>query len=171
MIQSLKGYTPIIGDNSFIANTANIIGNVTMGSHCSVWFNSVIRGDVMPIIIGNETNIQDGSTLHGTFNKCGVRVGSRVTVGHNVILHGCEIGDRCLIGMGSIIMDLAKIGEGSIVGAGSLVVEGSHFPSSVLILGRPAKVVRPLKPEEVKFLDISANNYIEYKSWYEESEV
>jgi carbonic anhydrase/acetyltransferase-like protein (isoleucine patch superfamily) len=166
MIRELKGINPKIGENSFVADSAEIIGDVKIGKNCSVWFHSVLRGDVMPIEIGDETNIQDGSTLHGTIRKCGVKIGNRVTVGHNVILHGCEIEDKCLIGMGSIIMDKAKIGKGSIVGAGSLVVENSEFPPGSLIMGRPAKAVRPLKPSETEFLDISANNYIEYKGWY-----
>ena len=121
----------------------------------------------MPIHIGDETNIQDGSTVHGTFGKCAAVIGRRVTVGHNVVLHGCTIGDQCLIGMGSVVMDQAKIGARSIVGAGSLVVEGAEFGEGLLILGRPAKAVRPLRPEELAFLDQSANNYLLYKTWYQ----
>lgn len=166
MLESVRGQSPQIGEDTYLASSAQIIGDVHIGERCSIWYNTVLRGDVMPIRVGAETNIQDGSIIHGTFNKCGATIGRRVTVGHGVILHGCTVEDLCLIGMGSLIMDLAKISERSIVGAGSLVTEESVFPPGVLILGRPAKVVRDLKPEELKFLDISANNYLEYKSWY-----
>ncbi len=162
--------TPKIGPDSFIAPTAAIVGDVTMGRGCSVWFNAVIRGDVMPIKIGDETNIQDGSVVHGTYKKCGTTIGKRVTVGHAVILHGCEIGDRCLIGMGTIIMDNAKISHDTLVGAGSLVTEGSQFPPGVLVVGRPAKVKRELTPEEIAFLNKSADNYTLYQTWYNEAE-
>ena len=124
----------------------------------------------MPIEVGDESNIQDGTVIHGTFKKCGTLIGKRVTVGHSVILHGCEIGDECLIGMGTVIMDKAKIGAGCIVGAGSLVTENSEFPPGQLILGRPARAVRALKPEEKEFLPKSADNYLMYTSWYTEEE-
>lgn len=167
MFLSVRNKTPTVGEGTFVASSADIIGDCTIGKNCSIWFNTTIRGDVMPIVIGDETNIQDGSTIHGTFGRAAARIGRRVTVGHNVILHGCEIGDLCLIGMGSIVMDNAKIAKRCIVGAGSLVTEGSEFPEGSLILGRPAKVVRPLKEKELAFLDESANNYLLYKSWYE----
>jgi len=168
MIMKLLGHTPKIGKGSFIAPSADIIGDVNIGENCSVWFNTTLRGDVMPIEIGDESNIQDGTTIHGTFKKCGAKIGRRVTVGHNVILHGCEIGDECLIGMGSIIMDQAKIPSHCVVGAGSLVTENSEFQPGSLILGRPAKQIRPLKPEELAFLSKSADNYLLYKNWYEQ---
>jgi carbonic anhydrase/acetyltransferase-like protein (isoleucine patch superfamily) len=162
-----RGFSPTIGQGCFIAPSANIIGDTRIGKNCSIWFNTVLRGDVMPIVIGDETNIQDGSTIHGTFNQAAASVGRRVTVGHNVILHGCRVDDLCLIGMGSIIMDHAHIPEKSIVAAGSLVVEGSKFESGYLILGRPAKTVRKLKAEELAFLNRSADNYLLYKTWYQ----
>lgn len=168
MILPLLGKTPRIGEGSFIAPSAEIIGDVVIGRNSSVWFNTTLRGDVMPIVIGDESNIQDGTVMHGTYKKCGAVVGNRVTVGHSVILHGCHIGDLVLIGMGSVIMDEAEIPTRSIVGAGSLVTEGARFPAGHLILGRPAKAVRPLKDEEIAFLDKSANNYIEYMGWYSE---
>jgi carbonic anhydrase/acetyltransferase-like protein (isoleucine patch superfamily) len=140
---------------------------VEMGENCSIWFNAVIRGDVMPIRIGKETNIQDGSVVHGTYKKCGTTIGERVTVGHGVILHGCDIGDRVLIGMGAIIMDKAKVSSDSIVAAGALITEDKVFPPGVLIVGRPAVVKRELTPEEKAFLNKSADNYLFYKKWYE----
>lgn len=168
MIIALPQGDPKIGQGSFIAPNASIIGDVTMGENCSVWFNAVLRGDVMPIRIGRETNIQDGTIIHGTYKKCGATLGDRVTVGHAVVLHGCDIGDRVLIGMGAIIMDKAKISSDSIVAAGALVTEEKIFPSGVLIVGRPAKVARELTLEEKNFLNKSADNYLFYKKWYEE---
>lgn len=157
---------PRLGRDVFVAPTAAVIGDVEIGDGASIWFNAVLRGDVMPIHIGEESNIQDGSILHGTFNKCGVTVGKRVTVGHGVILHGCDIGDRVLVGMGAIIMDQAKIGHDSIVAAGALVTEDKEYPPGVLIVGRPAVAKRELTAAEREFLNKSADNYIRYKSWY-----
>lgn len=171
MMMEIPQGKPSIGPDAFIAPGANLIGDVRLGARCSVWFNTVLRGDVMPIIIGDETNIQDGSVLHGTYRKCGVTIGNRVTVGHSVVLHGCSIGDRVLIGMGSIIMDQARVSSDSLVAAGSLVTEGKEFPSGVLIVGRPAVVKRELTPDERAFLEKSADNYLLYKTWYESMKV
>jgi carbonic anhydrase/acetyltransferase-like protein (isoleucine patch superfamily) len=169
MIRAVLGHTPRIGDGSFVAENASIIGDVTIGRGCSIWYNTVLRGDVGPISIGDQTNIQDGSVIHGTFKKAFAVIGNRVTVGHAVVLHGCTIGDLCLIGMGTIIMDNAKIAARSIVGAGSLVTQDFvQEEEGWLIIGRPARAVRKLKPEEIAFLDKSADNYLLYKSWYEE---
>jgi carbonic anhydrase/acetyltransferase-like protein (isoleucine patch superfamily) len=167
MILPLLGHTPKVGEGSFVAPSADLIGDVTLGKKCSIWFNTTLRGDVMPIIIGDETNIQDNSVIHGTYKKCGATIGSRVTVGHSVILHGCTVGDLVLVGMGSTIMDQAVIPTRSVVGAGSLVTENAKFPEGYLILGRPAIAIRPLNEAELAFLDQSANNYIEYMKWYE----
>ncbi len=166
MIISARNFTPLIGKDVFVAEGARIIGDVRIGDKASIWFNTTLRGDVMPIIIGNETNIQDGSVLHGTFGKYSCEVGDRVTIGHNVILHGCKIGSGSLIGMGSIIMDGAEIGEHSVVGAGSLVTEGKKFSPRSLIVGRPAVLKRLLNEEELQFLEQSADNYLLYKTWY-----
>jgi carbonic anhydrase/acetyltransferase-like protein (isoleucine patch superfamily) len=168
MILPLLGKTPEIGEGSFVAPSADIIGDVRIGKGCSIWFNTTLRGDVMPIEIGDETNIQDNTVIHGTYRKAAAVIGRRVTVGHSVILHGCRIGDLVLVGMGSVIMDQAVIPSRSIVGAGSLVTEGSKFPEGHLILGRPAKAVRPLKEDELAFLTQSADNYMEYMGWYGE---
>ncbi|MBX7231842.1 MAG: gamma carbonic anhydrase family protein [Bdellovibrionales bacterium] len=164
---TVRGKSPQIGKGTFLAPSADIVGDCQIGNNCSIWFHVVLRGDVMPILIGDETNIQDGTTVHGTFGQAQAVIGRRVTVGHNVILHGCHIGDLCLIGMGSVIMDHAKISNRCIVGAGSLVTENSVFPEGHLILGRPAKVIRPLNEKELGFLEQSAKNYLLYKSWYE----
>lgn len=174
MILPLLGHTPKIGDGTYLAqgphgeSACQIIGDVSIGRDSSIWFNTVLRGDVGPIVIGDETNIQDGTVIHGTFKKAFATIGNRVTIGHSVILHGCRIDDLCLIGMGSIVMDNAVVGRRNIVGAGSLVTENSQFSEEGwLILGRPAKAVRRLNPEELAFLDQSANNYLQYKSWYQ----
>lgn len=166
MILPLRGFTPKIADDAYIAPNAAIIGDVEIGAKSSVWFSVTIRGDVMPIRIGKETNIQDNSVIHGTYGKWGTTLHDRVTIGHGVILHGTEVESGCLIGMGSTLMDGTFIGRHSIVGAGSLVTEGSRFPANSLILGRPAKVVRSLKPEEIDLLEKSADNYLHYMSWY-----
>ncbi len=163
----VRGFVPQVGFRTYVASNAHLIGDVIIGDDCSIWFNVVLRGDVMPIRIGHKTNIQDGTIIHGTFQKFGATIGDRVTVGHGVILHGCEIQSEVLIGMGSIVMDGAIIPGRCIVGAGSLVTEGSQFTEGSLILGRPAKKIRELNEDELKFLNQSANNYIDYKKWYE----
>lgn len=166
MLITCQDKNPTIGKDVFLAEGAKVVGDVELGDQSSVWFNVVIRGDVAPIRIGAESNIQDNTVIHGTWNKATVTIGKGVTIGHSVVLHGCTIGDQCLIGMGSIIMDGATIGANSIVGAGSLVTEGSQFESGMLVLGRPAKALRPLTQAELDFLPKSASNYITYKSWY-----
>lgn len=167
MIHKIRdGVEPVIKKDVFVAPSADIIGEVYIEEGCSIWFNTTIRGDVMPISIGKETNIQDNCVLHGTLNKAACKIGNRVTVGHSVVLHGCEIGDHCLIGMGSIVMDNAKIAKNCIIGAGSLVTENSQFEEGQLIVGRPAKVKRALTEQELAFLNKSADNYLMYKTWY-----
>ena len=166
MILPLKGIHPQIGEQSYIAASADIIGDVTIGKNCSIWFNTTLRGDVMPISIGDETNIQDNTVIHGTYKKCGAVIGNKVTVGHSVVLHGCKIGDLVLIGMGTIIMDQAEIPSNCIVAAGALVTENAKFPEGHLIMGRPAKAVRPLNEKELAFLSKSARNYMDYMEWY-----
>jgi carbonic anhydrase/acetyltransferase-like protein (isoleucine patch superfamily) len=165
-IISVRGFTPKIHPSALVFPNATIIGDVEIGEKSSIWPNVTIRGDVYVIRIGRETNVQDGTVIHGTYQKCGTTLHDRVTIGHQVTLHGCEIGRGTLVGMGSIIMDGAKIGENSLVGAGSLVTEGSVFPPRSLILGRPAKVKRELTAEEVALLEESADNYLLYSSWY-----
>ena len=167
MLLSIRDKSPQFGNNCFIAPSAEIIGDVSLGNSVSVWFHTVIRGDVAAIEIGDECNIQDGTVIHGTYQRCGVKLHPRVTVGHQVMLHGCEIGEASLIGMGSIIMDLAKVGKHCLIGAGSLVTEKTQFEDESLIVGRPAKAVRKLKPEEIQLLEKSADNYLEYMTWYQ----
>jgi carbonic anhydrase/acetyltransferase-like protein (isoleucine patch superfamily) len=170
VVQSVRGHTPEVASSAYVADNARIIGDVKIGERASVWYNVTIRGDVMPIRIGNETNVQDGSVMHGTYGKFGCTLEDRVTIGHQVVLHGCHIGRETLVGMGSIIMDGAKVGAQCIVGAGSLVTEGADFPEKTLILGRPARAIRPLNETELLALSKSADNYLLYKTWYEAEE-
>lgn len=165
-IRQVRGMSPKFDHSCFIAENASLIGNVTLGTECTVWYNVTLRGDVMPISIGNQVNIQDGTVAHGTYGKFGVEIADRVTIGHQVMLHGCKIGRESLIGMGSTVMDGVEIPEQCLVGAGSLVTEGSKFPPRSLILGRPAKFKRELTAEEVASLSQSADNYLLYKTWY-----
>lgn len=167
MLIEARGKKPQIGKDCYIAPTATIVGDVVIGDRTSVWFNTVIRGDVMPVRIGRECNIQDGSIVHGTYNKCGVELEDRVSIGHGVILHGCKISSNVLVGMGSILMDNAKIGSRCLVGAGSLITEEAAFDDGHLILGRPAKIQRKLKTEELEFLEKYADKYLFYKGWYD----
>ena len=144
---------------------ARVSGNVTMGKGCSVWYNAVIRGDEAPISIGENTNIQDNAVLH-TSHEPALIVGSGVTVGHSAILHGCTVGDNTLIGMGAIVLDGAVIGRDCIIGAGALVTGGTVIPDGHMALGSPAKVVRPLRPEEIEHNRINAEAYVARKEHY-----
>ena len=157
---------PEIGAQTFIAPTATVIGEVRIGEKSSVWFGSVIRGDVHKIEIGSYTNIQDLSMCHVSYQKAALKIGSYVTVGHSCILHGCTVGDRVLIGMGSIVMDQVEIGDDCIIGAGSLVKEKTKIPAGTLALGRPAKVIRPLTKEELDYLKKSAQHYADLSTSY-----
>jgi carbonic anhydrase/acetyltransferase-like protein (isoleucine patch superfamily) len=166
MIRTFQGIKPTIPISCFIEDTAIVIGDVVMGEQCSVWFHAVIRGDVNAIRIGSRTNVQDLCMLHVTHDTHPLIIGNEVTVGHNVVLHGCTIKDRVLIGMGAIIMDGAVIGADSVVGAGALVTEGTMVPPNSLILGSPAKVKRPVTDEELRWIRESAENYVRYARQY-----
>lgn len=166
MIRAFQGTLPKIPKSCFIEETAVVIGDVVMGEECSVWFHAVIRGDVNSIRIGDRTNVQDLSMLHVTHDTHPLVIGSEVTIGHHVVLHGCTIQDRVLVGMGAIVMDGAMIGEGSIVGAGALVTEGTIVPPKSLILGSPAKVKRPVTDKELAWIKESAENYVRYAHTY-----
>ena len=173
MIHTFKGKVPNIGPKSWIAPSADVIGDVTCGKNCSIWFGCVVRGDVHFITIGNRVNIQDLSMIHVThFKKADKSDGNPtiieddVTIGHRVMLHGCTIKRACLIGMSATILDGAVIGEESIVGAGALVTKGKVFPARSLIVGSPAKVIRELTDEEVQELYASASRYVEFKEDY-----
>ena len=159
-IFQLDVHTPAIDSTAWVADNAQVMGDVEMGPHSSVWFSSVVRGDSAHIAIGEGTNIQDGSVLHAD-TGLPLTIGKHVTVGHMVQLHGCTIGDESLIGIGAIVLNGAKIGKNCLVGAGSLVTEGKEFPDGSMIMGTPAKVVRELTPEQIEGLRRSAKHYIE----------
>jgi carbonic anhydrase/acetyltransferase-like protein (isoleucine patch superfamily) len=176
MIVKYKNYIPKIDKSSWVADSADIIGDVEIGKECSIWFGSVIRGDVHYIRIGDRVSIQDLSMVHVTHHKGDKRassdgnptiIGSDVTIGHRVMLHGCTIEDACLIGMSATILDGAIIGKESIVGAGSLVTKNKVFPPRTLIMGSPAKAVRELKDSEIKELYDSASRYVKFKNNYQ----
>lgn len=173
MIHTFKGIRPKLGKNTWIAPSADVIGDVEIGEDCSIWFGTVIRGDVHYIKIGDRTSIQDLSMVHITHYKKADKsdgsptiIGNDVTIGHRVMLHGCTIEDACLIGMSATILDNAVIGKESIVGASSLVTKGKVFPPRSLIMGSPAKAVRELTDEEVAELYASASRYVEFKNDY-----
>jgi gamma-carbonic anhydrase len=166
MLLDYKGKLPKLGERVFIADGAKIIGDVEIGDHSSVWFNAVVRGDVHYIRIGKHTNIQDLSILHVMKDQYPLILQDYVTVGHGVMLHGCEIGSHCLIGMRATILNNAKIGQHSIVAAGAVVTERSVMPERSLIMGMPAKVKRPLTDEEVAHIDEYARRYHQYKETY-----
>lgn len=171
MIIKVRDTEPKLAENVFIAPGATVIGNVSIGEDSSVLFGAVIRGDVNAIRIGKNCNVQDNSTIHATYQKTTTTLEDNVSIGHNVILHGCHIGENSLIGMGSIVMDNAKIGKNSIVGAGSLVTEGKEFEEGSLIVGRPAKAIRKLSDEEKEMAVKASEYYLHYKTWYEDMEI
>ncbi len=162
-VYQLDSHVPDIADSAWVAENAQVIGDVHMAADSSVWFSSVVRGDTATIRIGEGTNIQDGSVLHADVG-IPLTIGKHVTVGHMVQLHGCTIGDESLIGIGAIVLNGAKIGKNCLVGAGSLVTEGKEFPDGSMILGSPAKVVRQLTPEQIEGLRRSAQHYVANKN-------
>ncbi len=166
MIRPFRQKRPQIDPTVFVADNATVIGDVEIGAHSSVWFGAVIRGDVMGIRIGAETSIQDNTVIHVTMDRCPTLIGSRVTVGHSVTLHGCSVGDLCIIGMGSTVLDQAEIGERSILGAGALVTPGTKIPAGHLAVGAPARVKRALTESELRWLETSAAHYVELARIY-----
>ena len=159
-IYELDGVAPQVAQSCWVADSAQVMGRVTLGEDASVWFGAVVRGDCESIAIGAGSNVQDASVLHADFGKPLV-IGERVTVGHQVMLHGCTIGDESLIGIGAIVLNGARIGRHCLVGAGALVTEGKEFPDGSMIIGSPAKAVRQLTPEQIEGLRQSAQHYID----------
>ena len=170
MIASVFGKSPQISPTAWIAPSADVLGDVTLGDDVSVWFGAVLRGDVNHIVVGARSNVQDGTVIHVTNGGNPTLIGERVTIGHNVTLHACTIGDDCLIGMGSVILDEVEVGAGSIVAAGALLTPGKKYPPGSLILGSPAKAARPVRPEErAEMIDQGWKNYLEYTEKYRKS--
>ena len=167
LILPVKGISPVLGENCFVAPNATIVGDVVMGNDCSVWFNAVIRGDVNSIRIGNKVNIQDGAVLHCTYEKTKVNLGNNVSIGHNAIVHGCTVHDNVLIGMGAIVMDNCEIGSNTIIAAGAVVTEGTIVPSGCIYAGVPAKKVKDISQELINGeINRIATNYLMYSGWF-----
>ena len=160
MIYDFEGHTPKIDPGSWVASNAVIIGRVELKKNSNIWFNTTLRGDLEPIIIGENSNVQDGSVIH-TDPGCPTIVGKGVTIGHMVMLHGCEIADDCLIGIGSTILNKTKIGKNCIIGANALVTENKAIPERSLVLGSPGKVVRQVTDEEIEHIKENARDYVE----------
>ena len=164
-IYELDGLTPRMADSAWVADNAQVIGDVELGEGASVWFGATLRGDTEPIVVGEGSNVQDGSVLH-TDHGMPLIIGRHVTVGHQVMLHGCTIGDESLIGIGAIVLNGAKIGKNCLVGAGALVTEGKEFPDGSMIIGSPAKAMRQLTPEQMEGLRRSAQHYMQNAERY-----
>jgi len=171
LIKSVRGYTPIIGENCYMAENATIIGEVIIGKDCSIWFNAVLRGDVNTITIGNRVNVQDGAVLHCLYEKSKIFIGNDVSIGHNVTIHGASIMDGALIGMGATVLDGAVVGEGAIIAANALVLSNTIIEPGSIYAGVPAKFVKKVDPAQAQEINQRiAKNYLMYSSWYKEEE-
>lgn len=167
LIIPLRGKTPKIGKKTYVADNATIVGDVTCGMNCSIWFNAVIRGDVNYVKIGNRVNIQDGAIVHGTYLKSPTTIGNDVSIAHNAVIHGCTIKDRVLVGIGAVILDDAVIGENSIIAAGAIVKSKTIVEPNSLYAGTPAKKIKNLDESDAAGdIERIAKNYLEYKKWY-----
>ncbi len=170
IVKSVRGYTPHFGSNCFLADNAVVVGDVVMGENCTVWFNAVVRGDVNSIIIGNNTNIQDGAVIHCTYQKTKTIIGNNVSIAHNAVVHGCTVEDNVLIGMGAIIMDEAVIGTGSVIAAGAIILPKTQVEPGSIYAGVPAKKVKEAGEEMKAVIQRTARNYPMYATWFTENE-
>ena len=169
LIKPVRGFTPVIGKDCYLADNATIVGDVTIGDECSIWFGAILRGDVNTITVGNRVNIQDGSVLHTLYQKSTIEIGDDVSIGHNVVIHGAKIRDFALIGMGAIVMDDAEVGEGALVAAGSVVLGKTKIGPNEMWAGAPAKFVKMVEPEKAKEMNQKiARNYLMYSKWYDQ---
>lgn len=167
IIKEVRGFTPKIGKNCFLADTAAIIGDTTIGDDCSIWYSAVLRGDVNTITIGNKVNIQDGAVIHTLYKKSVTTIGNNVSIGHNAVVHGAIIEDNCLIGMNATVLDNAVIGTGTIVAAGALVLSNQIVEPNSIYAGVPAKKVKDISPDQSRdIVERIANDYVMYASWY-----
>jgi carbonic anhydrase/acetyltransferase-like protein (isoleucine patch superfamily) len=168
VIRPVKGISPKIPEDCFIAENATIVGDVDMGHHCSVWFNAVIRGDVHYIKLGDKVNVQDGAVIHATYKTSPTTIGSNVSIGHNAIVHGCTIHDNVLIGMGSIVMDDCIVESNSIIAAGAVLTKNTRVETGSIYAGVPARKVRDINKELISGeIHRIANNYVKYSGWFE----
>ena len=169
LIKSLRGFTPQMGKNCYLADNATIIGDVVMGDDCSIWFGAVLRGDVNSIRIGNRVNIQDNSTVHTTFEDSVAEIGDDVTIGHNVVIHGARIEANALIGIGSVLLDHVVVGSNTLVAAGSVVLERTVLEPNSLYAGTPAKRIKTIDPQRLEsMIRRIAKDYVMYAGWYKE---
>ncbi|HAR38372.1 MAG: gamma carbonic anhydrase family protein [Bacteroidetes bacterium GWD2_45_23] len=169
LVKSVRGFTPQIGENSYLAENATIIGDVVIGRDCSIWYNAVLRGDVNSIRIGDRVNVQDGTVIHTLYQKSVSIIGDDVSIGHNVIIHGAKIENGALIGMGAIVLDHAVVGEGAIIAAGAVVLSGTQVDPGSIYAGVPAKFVKKVDPAQSKEMNQKiANNYLMYAGWFKE---
>lgn len=168
IVKSVRGFSPKMGKGCFLAENAVVVGDVTMGDNCTVWFNAVVRGDVNTITIGDNTNIQDGAVIHCTYEKSKTLIGNNVSIGHTAVVHGCTVEDNVLIGMGAIVMDDAVIGQGSVIAAGAVVLAGTRVEPGSIYAGMPAKKVKDISADMIAVIDRTAKNYPMYAGWFKE---
>jgi carbonic anhydrase/acetyltransferase-like protein (isoleucine patch superfamily) len=166
IIKSVRGFTPQFGSNCFFADNAVVVGEVTMGNNCTVWFNAVVRGDVHSITIGDNTNIQDGAVVHCTYQKAKTIIGSNVSIAHNAIVHGCTVEDNVLIGIGAIIMDDAVIGSNSVIAAGAIILPRTRVEPGSMYAGNPAKRMKDISDEMKEVIQRTSRNYPMYAEWF-----
>ena len=171
LIIPVRGFTPSFGERVFLAENATVIGEVTMGNDCSVWFTAVVRGDVNAITCGDRVNIQDGAVIHGTFERAATLIGNDVSIGHRALVHGCTLHDSVLVGMGAIVMDGAVVESNVIIGAGAVVPAGMHLEANSVYAGVPAKKIKNLDPaQRADTVERIAGAYLKYASWFKEDE-
>ncbi len=169
LIRSVRGFTPQMGKDCYLAENATLIGDLIMGDQCSVWYQAVLRGDVNSIRMGNKVNVQDGAVIHGTYQRASTTIGNRVSIGHRAIVHGCTLQDNVLVGMGAIIMDHAVVESGVLVAAGAVVLEKSRLESGFIYGGVPARKLKPISKEQFEdSIGRIANAYVTYSGWFRE---
>jgi carbonic anhydrase/acetyltransferase-like protein (isoleucine patch superfamily) len=170
IVLPVKGKMPQLGERVWLAPNATVVGDVTLGNDCTVWFNAVVRGDVHFIKVGDRTNIQDGAVIHGTYEKASTTIGNDVSIGHNALVHGCTVGNHVLIGMGAIVMDNAVLEDYCMIAAGAVVLENTVCESGYLYAGIPAKKIKPLDDRLRNVVEITPPRYMEYASWFQETD-
>lgn len=166
LVKTIRGNAPKFGLNCFLADNATVVGEVTMGNNCTVWFNAVVRGDVHSITIGDNTNIQDGAVIHCTYKKFKTVIGSNVSIAHNAIVHGCTIQDNVLVGMGAIVMDDVTVESGAVIAAGAVVLSGTTVEANSIYAGMPAERVKDTSDKMMEVIKQTAKNYPMYAEWY-----
>ncbi|MCP4461011.1 MAG: gamma carbonic anhydrase family protein [Cytophagales bacterium] len=170
IIKRVNEKSPVLGTGCWLADTAVVVGEVEMGKNCTVWFGTVLRGDVHFIKVGDNTNIQDNATIHCTYKKAPTTIGSNVSIGHNAVVHGCTLEDNVLVGMGAIVMDHALVKQGAIIAAGAVVLENTVVEENCIYAGVPAKKVKEMNGENIEMMKRIASNYVKYASWFKEGE-